>query len=126
MTRLDPPAEVRRIVATLEPGVIGTIKICNGQWCEMDFSGHVGWISQTQIWGAYPGETYKDYVKLTFAKGASLPDPSKLFNAGFGGGTRRAIDIHEGDSINARALRSLIKAAVAANAPAPKKKAARK
>ncbi|HEX4915513.1 MAG TPA: DUF1801 domain-containing protein, partial [Vicinamibacterales bacterium] len=72
------------------------------------------------------GETYKDYVKLTFAKGASLPDPAKLFNAGFGGGTRRAIDIHEGDSINARAFRSLIKAAVAANAPAPKKKATRK
>jgi len=72
------------------------------------------------------GETYKDYVKLTFAKGASLPDPSKLFNAGFGGGTRRAIDIHEGDSVNARAFKSLIKAAVAANAPAPKKKAGRK
>ncbi|HEX7281758.1 MAG TPA: DUF1801 domain-containing protein [Vicinamibacterales bacterium] len=72
------------------------------------------------------GETYKDYVKLTFAKGASLPDPAKLFNAGFGGGTRRAIDIHEGDSINARAFTSLIKAAVAANAPAPKKKATRK
>ena len=71
------------------------------------------------------GETYKDYVKLTFAKGASLPDPEKLFNAGFGGGTRRAIDIHEGDSINARAFKSLIKAAVAANAPAAKKKATR-
>lgn len=63
------------------------------------------------------GETYKNYVKLTFAKGASLPDPSKLFNAGFGGGTRRAIDIHEGEEVNARAFKALIKAAVAANAP---------
>ena len=47
-------------VARLEPGVIGTIRICDGQWCEMDFAGHRGWLSQTQIWGAYPGETYKD------------------------------------------------------------------
>ena len=67
------------------------------------------------------GETYKNYVKLTFAKGASLPDPSGLFNAGLGGGTRRAIDIHEGDSVNERAFKALIKAAAAANAkPAPR------
>ncbi|TWG66008.1 SH3-like domain-containing protein [Aminobacter sp. J15] len=49
-----------RIVARLEPGVIGTIKECDGQWCEMEVAGHRGWISQTQIWGAYPGEVYKD------------------------------------------------------------------
>ena len=54
------PDTTSRIVAKLEPGVIGTIKGCNGQWCEMEFSGHRGWLSQTQIWGAYPGETYKD------------------------------------------------------------------
>ena len=54
------PDTTSRIVAKLEPGVIGTLKTCNGQWCEMEFSGHRGWISQTQIWGAYPGETYKD------------------------------------------------------------------
>jgi hypothetical protein len=62
------------------------------------------------------GETYKNYVKLTFAKGASLPDPSRIFNASLEGGTRRAIDIHEGDTLNARAFKSLIKAAVAHNA----------
>ena len=54
------PDTTSRIVAKLEPGVVGTIKACNGHWCEMEFSGHRGWLSQTQIWGAYPGETYKD------------------------------------------------------------------
>lgn len=54
------PDTSSRIVAKLQPGVIGTIRTCNGQWCEMEFSGHRGWLSQTQIWGAYPGETYKD------------------------------------------------------------------
>lgn len=54
------PDTTSRIVARLEPGVIGTIRACNGQWCEMEFAGHRGWLSQTQIWGAYPGETYKD------------------------------------------------------------------
>ncbi len=54
------PDTTSRIVAKLEPGVIGNIKACNGQWCEMEFSGHRGWLSQTQLWGAYPGETYKD------------------------------------------------------------------
>lgn len=73
------------------------------------------------------GETYKDCVKLTFARGASLPDPAKLFNAGFGGGTRRAIDIHEDEELNARAFKALIKAAIAANegASANKAKAAK-
>lgn len=47
-------------VALIEPGVIGTIKLCNGSWCEMSFSGHEGWISQTLVWGAYPGETIAD------------------------------------------------------------------
>lgn len=47
-------------VALLEPGVIGTIKACNGTWCEMSFAGHVGWIEQSQVWGAYPGERIKD------------------------------------------------------------------
>lgn len=62
------------------------------------------------------GETYKNYVKLTFARGASLPDPSKLFNASLEGGTRRAIDIHEGEEVDARAFKALIKAAVKQNA----------
>ena len=61
------------------------------------------------------GETYKSAVKLTFAKGASLPDPSRLFNSSLDGNVRRAIDIHEGEKINEAALKDLIRAAVALN-----------
>ena len=61
------------------------------------------------------GETYKDKVKLTFAQGASLPDPSGLFNSSLEGATRRAIDFHEGDEIDEEALQALIRAAVALN-----------
>ncbi len=61
------------------------------------------------------GETYKDKVKLTFAKGASLDDPSRLFNSSLEGNTRRAIDIHEGDRIDEDALKALIRDAVALN-----------
>ena len=68
------------------------------------------------------GETYKNAVKLTFAKGASLPDPKHLFNASLDAGTRRAIDIHEGDTIDARAFKTLVKAAVAENVRAKKKR----
>jgi hypothetical protein len=61
------------------------------------------------------GETYKNVVKMTFAKGASLEDPSGLFNACLGGNTWRAIDFHEGDKIDEKALAALIRAAVALN-----------
>src|SRR5215469_6482008 len=61
------------------------------------------------------GETYKDTVKMTFAKGASLPDPSRLFNSSLDGNVRRAIDIREGDKINEAALKDLIRAAVELN-----------
>jgi hypothetical protein len=61
------------------------------------------------------GETYKSVVKLTFAKGASLKDPSRLFNSSLDGNVRRAIDIHEGEKINEAALKDLIRAAVALN-----------
>ena len=61
------------------------------------------------------GETYKDHVKLTFAKGAALQDPSRLFNSSLEGNVRRAIDIHEGDRINEPAFKDLIRAAVALN-----------
>lgn len=61
------------------------------------------------------GETYKDVVKLTFARGAALPDPAHLFNASLDGNTRRAIDIHEGAQVDARAFKTLIQAAVAEN-----------
>lgn len=61
------------------------------------------------------GESYKEKVKLTFAKGASLPDPANLFNASLDGNVRRAIDIHEGDEVDAEAFKALIRAAVALN-----------
>ena len=61
------------------------------------------------------GETYKSVVKMTFAKGASLPDPSGLFNSSLEGNARRAIDFHEGDKIDEKALKALIRAAVALN-----------
>jgi hypothetical protein len=67
------------------------------------------------------GETYKSVVKLTFAQGASLPDPSELFNSSLEGNTRRAIDIHEGEKIDAAAFKALVKAAVAKNGPPAKK-----
>jgi hypothetical protein len=68
------------------------------------------------------GETYKDKVKLTFAKGASLEDPAGLFNAGLESGVRRAIDIHEGETVDAGAFKALVKAAVAQNGPSAKKR----
>jgi hypothetical protein len=61
------------------------------------------------------GETYKSVVKLTFARGASLPDPKRLFNASLDGGTRRAIDLGEGETVDGRAFKALVKAAVALN-----------
>ena len=69
------------------------------------------------------GNAHKDKVKLTFSHGASLPDPDKLFNAGLGGNQWRAIDLFEGDRINERALKNLIRAAVAYNQSQSKKKA---
>ena len=70
------------------------------------------------------GETYKNVVKMTFAKGAALEDPSGLFNSSLEGNTRRAIDFHEGDTIDAKALKALVRAAVAANtaSKAPRKR----
>lgn len=68
------------------------------------------------------GETYKDKVKLTFANGASLLDPSGLFNSSLDGNARRAIDLHEGETVNATAFRELVRAAVALNASRSSKK----
>lgn len=67
------------------------------------------------------GETYTKVVKLTFARGASIPDPSRLFNSSLEGNTRRAIDIHEGEQIDARAFKALVKAAVTENGLAKKR-----
>jgi hypothetical protein len=68
------------------------------------------------------GETYTKVVKVTFARGASIPDPSRLFNAGLESNTRRAIDIHEGEKVDAGAFKTLVKAAVGRNGTAAKKR----
>ena len=71
------------------------------------------------------GETYKTAVKLTFAKGAALKDPARLFNSSLEGNTRRAIDFHEGDKINEAALKTLVRAAITLNQSKSKAKAKR-
>jgi hypothetical protein len=68
------------------------------------------------------GESYTKVVKLTFARGASIPDPSRLFNSSLEGNTRRAIDIHEGEKVDPGAFMALVKAAVAQNGPSAKKR----
>ena len=80
----------------------------------------------TPVWSHHgivcTGESYTKVVKLTFARGASIPDPSRLFNSSMEGNTRRAIDIHEGEKVDARAFKALVKAAVAWNGPPAKKR----
>jgi len=84
----------------------------------------------TPVWshdgGVCTGESYKSVVKLTFFKGASLNDPARLFNSSLDGNVRRAIDIHEGEEIDANAFKALIRAAVALNASGGKKSTKRK
>jgi hypothetical protein len=79
----------------------------------------------TPVWSHHgivcTGESYAKVIKLTFAYGASIPDPSRLFNSSLDGNTRRAIDIHEGEAVDARAFKALVKAAVARNAAAKKR-----
>ncbi len=83
----------------------------------------------TPVWshdgGICTGESYKSIVKLTFFKGASLKDPAKLFNSSLDGNVRRAIDIHEGDTIDAKAFKALVTAAVALNTAGARKSAKR-
>ena len=80
----------------------------------------------TPVWSHHgivcTGEAYTKVVKLTFARGARIPDPSRLFNSSLEGSTRRAIDIHEGEKVNARAFKALVKAAVALNGLPTKKR----
>jgi hypothetical protein len=79
------------------------------------------WKWSTPVWSRHgivcTGEAYTKVVKLTFARGASIPDPSRLFNSSLDGNTRRAIDIHEGEKVDSRAFKALVKAAVARNGP---------
>jgi len=98
-------ARVRALIKQADPEVVEEWK-----WRGVPVWSHAGIICT--------GETYKSVVKLTFAKGASLKDPSGLFNSSLEGNTRRAIDIHEGDKIDEKALKALIRAAVALNVSA--------
>ena len=95
-------ARVRSLIRQADPDVVEEWK-----WRGVPVWSHAGIICT--------GETYKNAVKMTFAKGASLEDPSRLFNSSLEGNTRRAIDFHEGDRIDEKALKALIRAAVALN-----------
>jgi hypothetical protein len=101
-------ARVRALIQQADPDVVEAWK-----WRGVPVWEHAGMICT--------GETYKAAVKLTFAKGASLEDPSGLFNSSLEGSTRRAIDIHEGEKINEEAFQALIRAAVALNTSRKKK-----
>ena len=99
---------LRRLIKQADPGVIEELK-----WRKVaNPSGVPVWSCAGMI---CTGETYKDKVKLTFAQGASLPDPSHLFNSSLTGGTRRAIDFQEGSKVEERALKVLVRAAIAFN-----------
>lgn len=104
-------AKVRAIIRQADPDVVETWK-----WRGVPVWEHAGIICT--------GETYKSAVKLTFAKGASLPDPAGLFNSSLDGNVRRAIDIHEGEAIDEAALAALIRAAVTLNTAGKKPKKA--
>src|SRR5438045_420371 len=95
-------SKVRKIIHQADPDIVEEWK-----WLGTPVFSHAGIICT--------GETYKNVVKMTFAKGAALKDPSHLFNSSLEGNVRRAIDIHEGDKIDEAALKDLIRAAVALN-----------
>jgi hypothetical protein len=95
-------ARVRKVIHEADPEIVEEWK-----WMETPVWSHGGIVCT--------GETYKKVVKMTFAKGASLKDPSGLFNSSLEGNVRRAIDIHEGDEVDEAALKDLIRAAVALN-----------
>jgi hypothetical protein len=99
-------ARVRSLIKDADPEVVEEWK-----WRGVPVWSHAGILCT--------GETYKTVVKLTFAKGAALDDPSRLFNSSLEGSTRRAIDIHEGEPIDGEALKALIRAAVALNISKP-------
>jgi len=105
-------SRMRKLIKAADPDVVEEWKWMNPIWS------HDGIICT--------GESYKNHVKLTFAKGASLKDPARLFNSSLDGNTRRAIDIHEGEEVDASAFKALVRQAVALNSSGkskPSKKA---
>jgi len=107
-------ARVRKLIKQAVPDVVEEIK-----WRKANSPGVPVW-SQDGI--ICTGETYKNVVKLTFAKGASLEDPAGLFNSSLDGNVRRAIDIHEGEKVDDAAFKKLVKAAVALNQSSKRKR----
>jgi len=107
-------ARMRKLILEADPGMIEERK-----WRKPSNA-----MAGVPVWSHHgivcTGETYQKAVKLTFARGASIPDPSGLFNSSLAGGTRRAIDIHEGEQVTAGAFKALVKAAVARNVPPAK------
>lgn len=99
---------IRKLIREADPRVVEEVK-----WRKQ--SNPLGVPTWSHCGIICTGETYKDKVKMTFAKGASLEDPAGLFNSSLGGGTRRAIDFREGEAIEEEALKDLIREAVAAN-----------
>lgn len=100
-------SRLRALIRAADPDVVEEWKWSNPVWS------HDGLICT--------GETYKNHVKMTFAKGAQLEDPARLFNSSLEGNVRRAIDFHEGEKIHEEALKTLIRAAVALNGSKPKR-----
>ena len=99
---------LRKLIKEVDGGIVEEVK-----WVKpMNPNGVPTWSLDGII---CTGESYKSAVKLTFAQGAQLDDPAKLFNSSLGGNTRRAIDFHEGDTVDARAFKALVRAAVAFN-----------
>jgi hypothetical protein len=111
--RGDVLAHVRRLIHDADPEIEEEWK-----WRGVPVWSHDGIVCT--------GESYKQVIKLTFARGASIKDPKKLFNSSLEGNTRRAIDFHEGEKIDEAAFKQLIKAAVAANSEALAQRAAKK
>jgi hypothetical protein len=111
-------AHVRQLILDADPGIEEEWK-----WAKPTNPGTPVWSHDGIV---CTGESYKQAVKLTFARGASIDDPAKLFNSSLEGNTRRAIDLREGDKINEAAFKQLIRAAVAANSAALAQGAARK
>jgi hypothetical protein len=110
--RGDTLARMRALIKDADPDVVEDWK-----WMGTPIWSHDGIICT--------GESYKSHVKLTFARGASLKDPARLFNASLDGNVRRAIDIHEGEEVDASAFKALVRAAVALNTTARRSRKAR-
>jgi hypothetical protein len=115
--RAETLGRMRTLIHDADPDVVEEMK-----WVKATSPGTPTWEHDGII---CTGESYKAVVKLTFAKGASLKDPAKLFNASLEGNTRRAIDIREGETVDARAFKTLIRAAVDLNVAAKRAKSKR-